>query len=269
MRKVGLIGCGAIGGTIVQMWRESLGHREQLVAVLVKPAQIEATTARVGREVLVTSDLGTFQACDLDVVIEAAGHDAVAQYVPSLLDRGCQVYMLSVGALADDELRYRLEAVAKRGGGRIVLPSGGLAGFDGLLSMKAAGLTSVKYTSVKPVDAWRGTSAEETCRLEDLVTPWVVFAGSAKAAAVAFPRNANLASAVALAGIGFERTRVVLVADPRATKISGHIEATSAAGRLDVTLTGASFEDNPKTSRITAMSAIASLHDPEDPVRFC
>jgi aspartate dehydrogenase len=269
MRRVGLIGCGAIGSTIVQMWQERLGSREHLAAVLVKPAQVHATTTRVGRETLVTSDLGKFHACGVDVVIEAAGHDAVAEYAPSLLERGCYVHMLSVGALAADELRYRLEAAAKRGGGRIVLPTGALAGFDGLLSMRAAGLIAVKYTSVKPLSAWRGTSAEEVCRLEDLITPRVVFAGSAKAAAIAFPRNANLASAVALAGIGFERTRVVLVADPEATEISGRIEATSAAGHLDLTLTGASFGANPKTSRITAMSAIASLHDPHDVIGFC
>jgi aspartate dehydrogenase len=71
-----------------------------------------------------------------------------------------------------------------------------------------------------------------------------------------------------LAGIGFDRTRVELVADPHVTEISGRIEAVSAAGSLDLTLTGASFGENPKTSRITAMSAIAALHDPSEVIGF-
>ena len=268
MRRVGLIGCGAIGSTVVEMWPEYIGHREHLAAILVRPRQIHATTTRVGRETVVTSDFAEFHACALDVVIEAAGHEAVAAYAPRLVEGGCHVHMLSSGALADDELRYRLETAAKRGRGRIVIPTGALAGFDGLRSMKAAGLTDVKYTSVKPVSAWRGTSAEDACRLEDLVTRWVLFRGTAKAAAIAFPRNANLASALALAGIVFDRTRVELVADPNATEISGRIEAVSAAGYLDLTLKGASFGGNPKTSRITAMSVIAALHDPLEVIGF-
>jgi len=269
MRKVGLIGCGAIGTAIVELWKEHLSDREKLVAILVRSTQIATTMARVGRGTLVTADVNEFHGCALDVVIEAAGHGAVAQCSTRLLERGCDIHLLSAGALADDDLRHRLELAAKRGGARIIIPTGALAGFDGLRSLKTAGLIAVKYTSVKPVSAWRGTAAESTCRLDGLVEPWVVFAGPAKVAALAFPRNANLAASVALAGIGFERTCVELIADPHVTENSGRIEATSKVGRLEVTLTGASFSENPKSSRITAVSAIATLQDRAEIIRVC
>jgi aspartate dehydrogenase len=269
MRNIGLIGCGAIGTAIIEMWPEHLEARERLAAVLVRPQQISSVTARVQKTTRVTASLEEFMASSLDVVIEAAGHGAVLHYAESLLESGCEFHVLSVGALADPSLRSRLEEAAKWGKGRIAIPAGALAGFDGLLSMRAAGLISVKYTSVKPVEAWRGTPAERACRLQDLVGPQVIFEGTASEAAKEFPRNANLAAAVALAGIGFERTRVELIADPRTCENSGRIEAVSTAAKLDLTLVSSSFSENPKTSRITAMSAIAALQARTELICFC
>lgn len=269
MRRIGLIGLGAIGATIVEMWAQMLSERERLAAVLVRPAQVDLASQRVGAKTLVTADIGTFLDSDLDIVIEAAGHGAVQQYAERILAEGCELHVLSTGALADRSLRQRLQATAARGPGRIVIPTGALAGFDGLLSMRAAGLLSVKYTSAKPARAWRNTPAERACRLDELEGPAVIFAGTAEEAAREFPRNANLAAAVALAGIGFEKTRVELVADPRITDNVARIEAASAVCKLDLTLTSIAFSENPKTSQITAMSAIAALHDREELIRFC
>lgn len=269
MRRIGLIGLGAIGATIVEMWARLLSERERLAAVLVRPAQVDVASRRVGPKTLVTPDIGTFLDSDLDIVIEAAGHGAVHDYAEKILAEGCELHVLSTGALADRVLRQRLQAFAGRGRGHIVIPSGALAGFDGLRSMRAAGLLSVKYTSAKPVHAWRGTPAEQAFRLDELDGPAVVFAGTAEEAARSFPRNANLAAAVALAGIGFEKTRVELVADPRLTDNLARIEAVSAVCKLDLTLTSIAFSENPKTSQITALSAIAALHDREELIRFC
>jgi len=269
MRRVGIIGFGAIGAAIVEMWSRQLSKRERLVAVLVRHGQVDLASRRVCPDTRVFADVDAFLDCDLDIIIEAAGHGAVAEYVEKALLRGCEIHVLSTGALADQSLRDRLQIAATGGKGRIVIPTGALAGFDGLLTMRAAGLLSVKYTSTKPVRAWHQTPADLAYRLDELDVPQVVFSGTAEQAARSFPRNANLAAAVALAGIGFERTQVELIADPTVTNNLARIEAVSAVGKLDLTLTSIAFSENPKTSQITAMSAIASLHDEDELIRFC
>jgi aspartate dehydrogenase len=269
MRKVGLIGFGAIGAAIVEAWPRHLGSCASLCALLVRREQVGVVVPRVPQGTFVTADLNDFLDRGVEVVIEAAGHGAATEYARPIVERGCQIYLLSAGALADEALRIQLLAAAERGGGRIIIPAGALGGFDGLLSLRAAGLISVKYTSVKPIGAWRRTAAEDAFRLDDLVTPQVVFSGSASEAARTYPRNANLAAAVAVAGIGFDATRVELIADPGVTENSARIEAVSLAGRLDVTLISGGFAENPKSSRITAMSAIAALRDRNERIGFC
>ena len=268
MLQVGLIGFGAIGAAITKIWPKHLGDVATLRALLIRDERIGAVSCRVPTPTLVTSSLERFLSTGLDVVIEAAGHGAVADFAQSILQGGRQLYLLSVGALADEDLRCRLVAAAAAGNARIVIPSGALGGFDSLLAFRAAGLQSVKYTSKKPVDAWRGTAAEDTFRLDELVHAQVIFSGPARDAARRYQRNANLAAAVAIAGMGFDATEVELIADPVATQNSGRIQAISSVGVLDLTLTGGGFPDNPKSSRVTALSVVAALRDSVDRISF-
>jgi aspartate dehydrogenase len=261
MRKVGLIGFGAIGRAIAEAWPGEIGGLAQLATILVRPGRVEDAAAVLPRRIKVTCDPEVFLAVGHDAVIEAAGHEAVAQYGEAVLTARCELHLLSVGALADAALAGRLEDMARRRGGRVVIPTGALAGFDGLRTLRVAGLRSVRYTSIKPVAAWRMTTADALFDLEGLTAPQVIFTGSAREAARAYPRNANLAAAVALAGLGFEETQVELVADPAATLNTGRIDAVSAAGRLQLSLAGGGFSENPKTSRITAMSVLAAIRE--------
>jgi aspartate dehydrogenase len=269
MRNIGLIGFGTIGAAIVELWPYHLEGRERLSSILVRPAHLQTVADRVRSDTLVTSNVSAFLSSAPDVIVEAAGHSAVSQYGEQLLGKRREVHILSVGALADQSLYNRLSNAAKESGAKIVIPAGALAGFDGLLSLRVAGLHSVKYTSVKPPSAWIGTPAEERLSLHTLIGRHVVFAGSASDASTRFPRNANLAAAVALAGIGFERTEVELVADSNATSNSGRIQAQSSLARLDVCLAGEAFGENPKTSRITALSVISLLHNRSERIGFC
>jgi aspartate dehydrogenase len=268
MRRVGLIGFGAIGGLICELWPQHLMGVDSLAAVLVRPDQVSRAAQRLGEGVAVSSDPSVLLDGRLDMVIEAAGHGAVIDHGEAILRAGLEFHVLSAGALADDTLRQGLHAASAAGGGRVFIPAGALAGFDGLLSMRTAGLKSVKYTSTKPVEAWRGTPAETFLKRQDIDCPRVIFSGSAREAAQTFPRNANLAAAVALAGIGFERTQVELVADPWTTVNSGRLEAASVDEHLDVMLSSAAFAESPKTSRITAMSAIAALREQSAAIGF-
>jgi aspartate dehydrogenase len=193
-----------------------------------------------------------------DAVAEAAGHEAVRRYGPPILDFGIDLFAVSSGALADDALCARLEAGALASGARLFVPAGAIAGIDGLCALRHAGLSEVLYVSTKPPSAWKDTPADGLFDLDALAEPTTIFRGTAREAARAFPKNANLAATVALAGIGFERTEVRLVADPSAHGNSGRIEARSAAGDLLVEMRGPASA-NPKTSASTAYSLVRAL----------
>lgn len=268
MFRIGLIGFGAIGASLAEYWSGAIGGHGVLAAVLVRPSQVSRARKAVNHDALVTDNSTDFFNRDLDLVVEAAGHAAVLDYGCQTLDRGRDLCLLSSGALADEQLRRRLQVAAKQGRSRVVIPAGALAGLDGLQSLSADGLLYVKYVSTKPPGAWRDTPAEQAGSLDNLTTPRVVFQGSAREAAQLFPKNANLAATVALAGLGFDDTRVELIADPNATDNTGRLVAQSTHSRLDVTMSGSGCDDNPKTSRITAMSVVAYLRNQTAAIGF-
>src|SRR5436305_280425 len=107
--------------------------------------------------------------------------------------------------------------------------------------------------------AWRGSPAEEAVDLGSLTARTVLYRGSAGEAALRYPQNANVAAALALAGLGFEATEVELVADPDAPGNVHEIEAEGAAGRFAITLAGKPSRSNPKTSALAAMSVARAL----------
>lgn len=268
VKRVALVGYGAIGQSIVEILNREKSPGVQLVAICARAAQLEACRAVAPSGTLVTTEFEQIWQAVPDVVIEAAGHAAVQSYGCVTVGRGCDFYVLSTGVLASDEVRAALTRCAVQGGGRIMIPSGALAGFDGLLSMRHAGLTSVTYTSTKPPAAWLGTLAEESCDLHALTEAVTFFTGSAKDAALRFPRNSNLAATVAIAGLGLERTQVRLVADPAAIHNTGHLFAESDISLLDVKVTGIGFDANPKTSAITGMSVLAALANQAAEMQF-
>src|SRR5207248_8983203 len=120
-------------------------------------------------------------------------------------------------------------------------------------------LKSVRYRSRKPPAAWRGSPAEEAVDLGSLTARTVLYRGSAGEAALRYPQNANVAAALALAGLGFEATEVELVADPDAPGNVHEIDAEGAAGRFAIQLQGKPARSNPKTSALTAMSVARAL----------
>jgi aspartate dehydrogenase len=267
-KRLCILGFGAIGQATVA----ALAHRplpgHQLAAVLVRPHQLAAAQAVLPPGVLATTELATLLALAPDVVVEAAGQAALAAHGVQVLRQGSQLLALSVGALADAALQTALEQAALAGGNALVLPVGAIAGLDGLMALRQAGLQRVRYTSIKPPQAWLGTPAQDRFDLLGLRKRTVVFEGTARAAALGFPKNANLAAAVALAGLGFEATSVQLVADPAASGNSGQIDAEGPASRLQVTVSGASSAGNPKTSGIVAFSVLSCLANAGAAIRF-
>ena len=128
-----------------------------------------------------------------------------------------------------------------------------------IAAMRVAGLTSVRYRSRKPPAAWRGSPAERTVDLDRLTRRTVLYKGTAGEAALLYPQNANVAAAVALAGLGFDATEVELVADPDAPGNIHEIEAEGVAGQFAIQLQGKASRTNPKTSALAALSVARAL----------
>ncbi|MFN0305763.1 MAG: aspartate dehydrogenase [Burkholderiales bacterium] len=253
-----MIGGGAIG-------REVLKHigNDPVIRVthILELAQFrERLQASLGSGVKVISTLAELDVRP-DYVLECAGHDAVKQHVPALLRRGLDVALVSVGCLSEHGLPEMLEHAAREGKAQLTLVSGAIAGIDAIASARVGGLDEVVYTGRKPPGGWLGSPAEKVCDLATLTTPTVIFEGSAGDAARLYPKNANVAATVSLAGIGLHRTRATLIADPGITKNIHHVRVIGAFGELEITISGKPLADNPKTSALAAFSAVRALRN--------
>jgi aspartate dehydrogenase len=229
-------------------------RRIELVGVLQRTLPDAGALPRALDGALVTADPEQFWSREPRLVVECAGHGAVQAHGAAALQRGMDLLVISVGALADASLETRLRETAESTGARLLLPAGAVGGIDLLASARLAGLDHVRYTSRKPPSAWRGTAAERRVRLEALAEAAVLFEGTARAAAQQYPQNANVAAAIALAGVGFDATEVLLTADPAATGNEHLIEAEGAFGRASVHVAGKPLPGNPKTSWLAALS---------------
>ena len=259
MTAIGLIGCGGMAQDVVAALRSAGAESGvRIVAALARPGRSEAARAKLPGIDIVEA-LDDFIARKPNIVAEVASQAAVAEHVGLLLARGIDCLVISIGALADAALLAKLKSAARAGKSRIVLPAGAIGGIDALAAMRLSGLTSVRYRSRKPPLAWRGSPAERVVDLGTLAKPAVLYTGSAGEAVLLYPQNANVAAAVALAGLGFEATQVELVADPGAAGNIHEIEAEGAAGRFAIALQGKPSRTNPKTSALAALSVARAL----------
>lgn len=259
IRKVGLLGAGAIGTAVAQALSAGRVAGLTLTAALARPHQLDALERVLGDGVRVVDAPEAFLTADIDVVVEAAGHAAAADLGPGVVASGRDLVLVSVGVLARPDVRERLLVAAAEGGGRVIVPSGGFAGFDGLRALARMGLTEVIYASTKPPRAWDGTPGEAEIRRHGPDEVVVLFDGDAGTAARLYPKNANLAATVAIAGLGFERTRVTLISNPGDPDIVGALTARTATTTLEVTIRNAPTAANPKSSQLVSGSVMAAL----------
>jgi aspartate dehydrogenase len=197
---------------------------------------------------------------ECDIVIDCAGHEALRQHGPTVLGKGSDLITLSLGALADDTLAQKLEHAASARGTKLYLASGAIGALDCLQSASVGALQSVTYSGRKPPKGWMGSPAESSIDLQALTSGSAVhFEGTARQAALAYPKNANVAAAIALAGIGFDKTRVELIADADISENIHEVRAEGDFGSFQFRIAGNALPDNPKSSALAAMSVVSKI----------
>jgi aspartate dehydrogenase len=198
-----------------------------------------------------------------EVIVEAAGHQALTSYGESVLRACVDLLIVSVGALAGPGLLDDLLAASRRSGARITVATGAIGGLDALAAAAIGGLSRVMHSTRKPARTL--LSAAEAASLRE---PREVFRGTAREAALAYPESLNVTAAVALCGLGFDRTEVQVVADPGATRNEHEVSAEGAFGSLRFAISNEPTDENPRTGRIVAMSVIQALRRRRSPLVF-
>ena len=258
MLNVVLVGYGAIGQAICRRLQGSaLVAVTHVVVREARVAEVQAALSLAGS----TAQAVAAVPKGAKLVLECAGHEALSTHVLGALSAGIDCAVMSVGALADPGLPERLAEAARQGDAQVHLLAGAIGGIDALASSRQAGLVEVTYTGRKPPMGWKGSAAEAVVDLATLQQATVIFEGTAREAALTYPKNANVAATVSLAGLGLDATRVQLIADPSVTENIHEIQARGEFGEMHVIMRGKPLAENPKTSALTVLSALRFLHN--------
>ena len=264
MKSIGIVGCGTLGKTLLRA-----------AASKKLPVPVAGVTSRTGetaREFLRTLPdpppyLELEQLIEAaDLVVEAAGGAVVADLARRTFAAGKDLLVISMGALLDHP---HLIELAREKNCRLILPSGAIAGLDGIKSACEGEIDHVTITTRKPLESLAGAPylAEHGISLEGLTEEKEIYAGPVREAVRGFPANVNVAACVSMAGLGPDRTTIRILAVPGLKRNSHTIEVEGEFGSLTVSIANA-LSENPKTGRLTAMSIIRTIKDSFDPFRI-
>src|SRR2546422_1065631 len=158
--------------------------------------------------------------------------------------------------------------LAEKHGCRILVPSGAIAGLDGMKGAREGGITSVTMETRKPPRGLAGAPwiEQQKIDLDAITEETLVFEGPATEACRAFPANVNVVAALSLAGIGPEKTRIKIFASPERPLNRHRISVEGEFGRLSIEIENVPSE-NPRTGKLSYLSTIALLKGLSAPLR--
>ncbi|MDX3893098.1 aspartate dehydrogenase [Pusillimonas sp.] len=268
LKRVAMVGFGAISQSVLDLTKNDEGLCvSQLIVSPGKEDAVRGQLDGLGLKQLPKVSSGLVLGAERpDVLVECAGHGALTAHVLPALRQGVPCLVVSIGALSAPGMAEELEQAAREGGTQVHLLSGAIGGIDALAAARMAGLDAVTYVGRKPPLGWLGSPAEEKLDLRNLKEKALFFEGSAREAARLFPKNANVAATLALAGVGLDCTRVELYADPAVDQNIHYYEAQGAFGNMAVTMQGKPLASNPKTSALTVYSVVRALRNLVSPL---
>lgn len=260
MKKIALLGCGAIG-TQIAMAVDSGKISAELTHVYDSDeSKAEILTSKLKKKPIIVANPHLLSSNNVDIVVEAASQDAIKNHALSILQNKKDLMIMSAGALLDESVFDILFDACKEFKKNIYLPSGAIAGIDAIKSVKGE-LESVTLTTTKNPKSLAGAKffIEKKIDSNSIKEKTTLFEGSAKEAVGLFPANINVAALLSLAGLGSTRTMVRIVADPLTDKNTHQITATGKSGKITISVENLPDPANPKTSRLAILSAIECL----------
>ena len=262
-QRVAVVGLGPIGRKVVEALDKGIDGLVLAAVSVQDPAKHRDFLAGLSKPPAILPIDGLADIADL--VIECAPAKLVRSIVAPFVSRGKTAVVLSAGALLENE---DLIALAKQNGGQIVVPTGALIGLDAMTAAAEGNILSVRMVTRKPVNGLVGAPylVANKIDIEGITEPLRVFEGTAREAAKGYPANLKVAVALSLAGLGPDRTRLEIWADPALTRNVHRMEVDSDSARFSMSIENIPSE-NPKTGRITALSVIAYLRKQRSALR--
>lgn len=264
MIKIGIIGCGAIGSEVAM----AIDRREvnmELCAIHdiqeERMADLKKKLQKITPEISKSIKAAVSNA---ELIFEATQLTGMKEIAEECLNQGKDLFVMSVGGLIFyPEILER----AERSRCKISFPSGGIAGLDGIKALKLSGIESMTLKSTKPLKALVSSQGfgeylkSKNKKIEDIIERVTIFDGSVKEAVPLFPQNVNVSATLAIIGIGPEKTRVKIVADPHGDKNIHEITCISRAGAAYFRTENVPYPKNPKTSYLAILSAVSKLKE--------
>ena len=262
MKKIAILGCGAIG-TQIAMAIDSGTIPAQLTQIYDQSRDAcENLVSKLNNKPKIVENSHLLSSGPVDIVVETASQQAVKDVALSVLQNKKDLMIMSVGALLDSSIFDVLSDACKEFSKTIYLPSGAIAGLDALKSVKNE-LESVTLTTTKNPNSLKGAKFFENSDInpDEIQKSTVLFDGTAKDAVKLFPANINVAALLSLVGLGNEKTKVKIIADPDTNKNTHQIEAIGKFGQMNFSIQNIPDESNPKTSRLAILSSIETLRE--------
>lgn len=264
-KKIAMVGCGALGKIVAANFEKVLGGSCTLAGV--HDLAYDHAAALAGK-------LGcrTYQSVDElladtpDITVEIAGIPAVQAFGEQILTHGSDLVIVSVGALADQELKDRLVKTAASAGRKIYVVNGAIGGFDIMQTVAAMGALKVGIESTKAPKSLNGAPYLEG-RLLSETEPETVFVGDVVSAIRGFPKNVNVAVATSQA-TGFPDTQVAIKSEPSAKETRHRIHLEAPRLEVDISICSTPDPENPRSSVSTAWSVLALLKNLTSPLVF-
>jgi aspartate dehydrogenase len=262
-QRVAIAGFGAIGRVVAQYLDRGIDGLALTAVSARDHSRAEHAMAGFARRIPVVPLPSLWE--NADIVVECAPAALLREIAEPALAHGRMVMLLSCGALLDN---FDLVDLARRDGGRILVPTGALLGLDAVVAAAEGSISRVHMITRKPPQGLAGAPylEENAIEIAGLSEPKQVFAGTAREAARGFPANVNVAAALALAGIGPDRTTIEIWADPGVTRNVHRIEVEADTARFSLQIENVPSAENPRTGRLTALSVVAALRKLSSPL---
>lgn len=263
--RVAIAGLGTIGHPVAAALDKGLDGLELTAIGARDRDKVMAATDSFAHGLVVTSVSNLAE--HADIVVECVPAAVFREVAEPAIRAGRTFLPLSVGALLEAPDLIELAATTQA---RIVAPTGALLGLDAVRAAAQGEIQSVKMITRKPPKSLHGAPFLEArkIRIDDLAEPLRVFSGSAREGALGFPANVNVAAALSLAGIGPDRTRLEIWADPTLDRNTHRIEVEADSARFSMYIENVPSDENPGTGRITALSVIACLRGLVEPLKI-